>query len=77
MLPSDLKVSTKALGLVRSNLFLNVFQDTETPLPKRLRTFCLFDKAFLPLVSVFLDFDTTLKESFVNNDLNVYSLLII
>jgi hypothetical protein len=52
-------------------LFLRVFQVTDSPFVKRFKTFCLFDKAFLPLVSVFLAFVTTLKESFANNDLNI------
>src|SRR6056300_940331 len=71
MLPSALKVSTNALGDVRSNLLLKVFQDTAAPFDKRFKTFCLFDKAFLPLVLDFFDFDTTFIVSFENNDLNI------
>src|SRR5210317_2323286 len=71
MCPSLLNVSTRALGDVRSNLLLNVFQETAAPLDKRFKTFCLFDIVFLPLVDTFFDFDTTLIESFENNDLNI------
>src|SRR6056300_288426 len=73
MCPSLLNVSTRALGDVRSNLLLNVFQETAAPLDKRFKTFCLFDIVFLPLVDTFLDFETTTNVSFdfENNDLNI------
>src|SRR6056300_268571 len=71
MFPSDLNVSIKALGEPRSNLVLKVFQDTGAPLDNRFKTFCLFDKVFLPLVDTLFDFDTTFIVSFENNDLNI------
>ena len=47
MLPSALKVSTSALGDTRSNLFLKVFQVTDSPFDKRFRTFCLLDLSLI------------------------------
>jgi hypothetical protein len=64
-------VSTSALGDTKWNLFLKVFQVTDSPFDKRFKTLTLFDKVFLPLVDFLLDFDTTLNESFLNKNLNI------
>ena len=71
MLPSALKVSTSALGDTRSNLFLRVFQVTDSPFDKRFKTFCLFDKVFLPLVSVFFALVTTLNYLSLDKEMEI------